>query len=251
MFIQKRFTLWTWIMTSYLDTVIRTHVKNKERLATLDRMVKSWYDKRLNDLGDLIILDDSSPLADDVVDLALFYNATYKKANGSADTKNGLAESLLVPSKLPALLCVDDAVFGKGIKDRLILLLEEELPKLGLNWGIVGMFACYEEGTRNHYKIQGTSLWEVPNDILYALVGHIFSPKFSSIVAQRWSQVKSGEAEYPGMCDDIWVKQLLKEWGYMAYNTMEDYLQHTGMDNRTFGESGDNSSYTTNLFVGE
>lgn len=241
-------------MTSYINTVIRTHVKNKERLSTLERMVQSWIDKQLYDLGTLTIVDDGSPMREELVRLVGKYQINYFPTYYAPDTKNGLAYSLLpfiTLKKGPRLCCVDDAVFGKGIKDRLILLLEEELPKLD-RWGIVGMFACYEDLTRNHNKVQGTDLWEVPNDILYALVGHVFSEDFAKIVTQRWEEVNTKQAEYPAMCDDIWVKQLLKEFNYKAYNTLSyDYLQHTGMNNRTFGESGENSSYQTKKFIGE
>lgn len=237
-------------MTSHLDCVIRTHVKNEQRLDTLARMMQSWHDKNLGDLGELYIADDGSPLMDEVGELCAKYDAYYYRCGGTPDTKNGLSESLLLAPKYPVLCCVDDAVFGNGIKDRLILLLEEELPKLD-KWGIVGMFACYEDGTRNQNKVMGTNLWQVPNQILYALVGHVFSEPFSEIIIQRWHEVKAGVAEYPAMCDDIWVKMLLKEFDYGAYNTMRDYLQHTGMDNRTFGESGDNSNYSSKMFVGE
>lgn len=214
-------------------------------------MIQSWYDKKLNDLGNLFVVDDGSILRDELIFMLSKYNVNYFSATNTPDTKNGLAYSLSDwMCSWPRFCCVDDAVFGKGIKDRLIYLFEEELPRLN-KWGIIGTFACYEDITRSSNKVIGASLWEVPNSILYALVGHIFSQDFSKIVTQRWNDVNAGIEEYPAMCDDIWIKKLLKEFDYKAYNTMQDFTQHTGMDNRTFGESGSNSEYYSKVFVGE
>lgn len=238
-------------MTLQLDTVIRTYVKNQRRLDDLHRMMRSWLDKRLHDLGNLYILDDFSPMSVEVYNLVEDFGAIYFGANGISDTKNGLAKSFEVTSTRPLLCCVDDAVFGNGIKDRLVLMLEEEIPQLGDDWGIIGTFACYEEQTRNPSKVRGTRLWEVPNNILYALVGHVFSEPFSKIIVDRWNDVLVEKAPYPFMCDDIWVKNLLKEFNYKAYNTMRDYTQHIGINNRTFSDDNTGSDYQSKMFVGE
>lgn len=233
-----------------MNTIIRTHVKNDERLKTLERELKSWYDKEMYQLGDLFIVDDGSPCGEDVNRLALVYNAHYSKTQGEPDTKNGLYWSLKVQDKFPALLCVDDAVFGKGIVDRLKELENRELSILGSNWGIVGLFACYEDNTRKPNRVIGADLWEVKPIILYALVSHVFSKNFARIMIDQWEDVQRGEEPYPNSCDDIWVARTLPRFGYKSYNTMKDYAQHTGINNRTFGDNK-GSEYHTLMFVGE
>jgi hypothetical protein len=232
-----------------MDTIIRCHVKNNLRLDNLERELISWREKGLESLGGLFIVDDGSPMWEDVKRLAGKYGAEYIKAVGVPDTKNGLYNSLKIATNFPVFCCVDDAVFGAGITERLNLLLGTELYKIP-EYGMVGLFACYEDGTRNPNRIPDTDLWKVDPNILYALVGHVFSERLARVVVWEWENIQAGKLPHPQKCDDLWVVDILKKYNISAYNTMRDYVQHTGMNNRTFGDNA-GSEYYSKMFVGE
>jgi hypothetical protein len=52
-----------------MNTIIRTHVKNESRLQLLKRTIQSAVDKKLNEIGDIYIVDDQSPMQKEVIDL--------------------------------------------------------------------------------------------------------------------------------------------------------------------------------------
>lgn len=232
-----------------MDTIIRCHVKNQRRLDELERELKSCEDKNLNILGDVFVVDDDSPMHEEVETLCYRNEVNYIRAGGIPDTKNGLYWSLKYADRFPVFLCVDDAVFGTGIAERLLHLEKYELNKIP-DYGFVGTFACYEDSTRIHNKVPDTDLWHYPTNIIYALVGHVFSERLARLVMHEWEEVLAGRLPYPEMCDDIWVKEMLKKYNIKAYNTMKDYTQHVGINNRTFGENT-GSDYYSKMFVGE
>lgn len=235
------------------DTVIRTYVKNQQRLNTLNRTIESWNSKGMSEFGKLIIVDDISPMAKEVKALAETHKLTYYLCDGEPDTKNGLYHSLLCQDKFPVLCCVDDMVFGQGTKSAIKRMFLNDYEKVVETAGCIGMFACYGEETRKVLRVPGTDLWNIKNEILYALVCHFFTPKLAKIVIDDWQKVLKNEIPYPCMCDDIWVKEICIREGLLNYNTILDYAQHTGMRNRTFGEGdgGAGSDYISNMFVGE
>lgn len=236
-----------------MNTIIRTHVKNQKRLNTLDRMIRSWYDKKLDIFGDLWIVDDNSPMQKELEEWAWLNGVKYDHAGGKPDTKNGLYYSMKLAKELdptrPVLACVDDAVFGKGVAERIFRFFNEE--EALLEYGFVGMFACYENMTRIPCKVPNADVWKVPPQILYALVAHIYHPSLRDFIIKDWEMILNNEKPYPQMCDDIYVKNLVIENNINIYNFMLDYAQHTGGDNRTFGESSSNSEYYSKMFVGE
>lgn len=239
-------------MNNILDTVVRCHVKNDDRLKTLERLILSWKDKQLNELGNLYLLDDHSPMNKEVEELAKKHEVIYKVAEGYGDTKNGLVESLKLSPDRPVLCCVDDMVFGKGIKERILSIFEQDLPVVQ-NWGMFGLFACYQDHTRNTLKENNIDSWYIPNEIIYALVCHIFSPNLSSILIKEWEGIKDKTLPDPCCCDDIWVARICTRENIDNFNTFKDYGFHTGMMNRTFGdlEKDPGSEYQTPCFVGE
>lgn len=244
-----------------LNTIIRTHVKNELRLQVLERTILSWYDKELYSLGDLFIVDDQSPLEREIINLIENINnkklpgnpITYFRTQGQGDTKNGLYWSLKVQENYPVLCCVDDMVFGKGIKERLIHLIDNELLLIGENYGMIGTFACYEQATRNPNRYNKEDLWIVPIDIFYATVCHVFSEKLSKIIIKEWEEIQQELKPIPNCCDDIWVKEICRKEKLKIYNTLKaDYAQHTGANLRTFNEDTTGSSeYYSKLFIGE
>lgn len=234
-----------------MNTIIRCHIKNDQRLQTLERTLKSFYDKKMDELGQLYIVDDQSPMSAFVMGLAAKYNAIYKKTEGDPDTKNGLYWSLKVQDKFPALLCVDDMVFGEGTKERFEKMLNEEIPQLPINYGIIGTFACYENPTRIMNKVQGTDLWKWPYDIYYATVAALFSENLAKTIMYEWEAIKAGSKMLPNCCDDIWLKELCRGLEIPLYNTFQDYAQHTGINQRSFSDNNQGSEYVTNMFVGE
>lgn len=235
-----------------LNTVVRCHIKNTTRLKSLEGCIQSWQDKKLGDLGKLYLVDDQSPMEEEVVTLSKEYCVEYFRTPGPPDTKGGLYWSLKIQQSFPVLCCVDDMIFGKGSLEMFKAVLEQDVDKLPKNWGMIGTFACYESGTRNSNLIHNTktNLWNIKNEILYALVCHIFSPHLSNILVKDWEAILAGTMPNPHCCDDIWVARTCTANSIPNYNTGKDYAQHTGINNRTFSNDG-NSTYQTNFFVGE
>lgn len=248
----------TFFDTIMIDTIIRTHVKNQERFELLQRSVDSWFSHDLNSLGSLTIVNDQSPDSgsDMIQSFCEDNNIKYILTSGKPDTKNGLYYSLKEMQDKPALCCVDDLIFGKGIKEKLEYLVNEEYKNLShIRWGMIGMFACYPKDIRHVY--QDTGLWNIPNHILYALISHIFSVSLSKDLVSIYdnyleNNIDTSYRELFTYCDDIWVAKISTAKGYLNFNTLDDYTQHTGMNKRSFekDEVG-NSDYTTKCFVGE
>ena len=243
-----------------MNTYIRTHVKNDTRFKILRQTVESCFDKRINELGDIYIVNDSSPAPYDekVRELAYELKTGYIRSFTPPDTKNGLFESLSHfyqnTSDPFCLCCVDDMVFGKGSLDRIREICDKDIPRLGNNWATIGMFACYE--TRPRYLT--TSLWNISTSILYALVCHMFNREFIPHLYNPYIKFLNGEhrteTEIYNMtaCDDIWVARTAGSNGFLCFNTAEsDYAQHTGVNQRTFSSNNTGSEYTSKVFVGE
>lgn len=237
-----------------MNTVIRCHIKNIDRLSLLERSILSWQTKGLSKVGELHIVDDHSPMNEEVKALCAKHNIQYHAAEGYADTKNGLVESLKYANGGPIMCCVDDLVFGKGTVERVESILTNDIPNISeFKYGMIGMFACYGDNTRNELHLEGEDLWIIPNDIIYALVCHIYSPALIEVLLKEWEGIKNGTIPDPCCCDDIWVARICAREGFVCLNTMKDYAQHTGANNRTFGDNqiDKGSEYTTDCFVGE
>lgn len=238
-----------------MNTVIRCHIKNLERLQGLERAIVSWHSKRMYELGKLYLVDDHSPMAEEVRQLADKYKAIYHKAEGRADTKNGLVESLKVQNEFPVLCCVDDFILGEGIKERFEELLKKEVSIIEneCHYGTIGTFACYHNNTRDHFKIENADLWNIPTNILYALVCHLYSKELSTILINEWDLIQKSELPDPCCCDDIWVARICERENLPCFNTIVDFASHTGAANRTFGNNpaDEGSNYQTPCFIGE
>lgn len=242
-----------------MDTVIRCHIKNEQRFELFKRTVQSWYDKEMYLLGDLQIVDDQSPeeYGMKVQQFCNDYNAFYHRTYYDADTKNGLYYSLKIAKWFPVLCCVDDMVFGRNSVDFWTKIITNDLRKINEKWACIGTFACYPRNVRNSFM--DTSLWNIPNNALYALVCHLYSKEFSEILINQYEKFKKGqeltEVERYNLscCDDIWVARNASTYGFKCYNSQAyDYAQHTGMNQRTFtiDEVG-NSNYMSEIFIGE
>jgi len=240
-----------------MDTVIRTHVKNKERLNLLERTIVSCLEKNLYDLGEIKIVNDNSPLTNDVHTLCNKYSLKCHDTIYAPDTKNGLFESLRISNNFPVLCLVDDCVLGNNIKNILIDLLESQIHRLD-KVGCVGFFAGYNKNSRNPYNY--SNFWHIPNQALYALVCHLFYEDLSKKLISIYSTFKTNpenlsQEDAQGLiaCDDIWVARVCEKYGFKCYNHLQDYAQHTGIKNRSFGDNpqSENSEYATPCFVGE
>jgi hypothetical protein len=231
----------------------RTHVKNEKRLALLDRTLKSCAAQGIDSLGPVFVVDDGSPMKDEVKTLTQKYRYNYKPAIlAPGDTKNGLAESLNLEPGSPCLACVDDIVFGKGSLDIIRDALLHGIPSLesrGIPWGLISSFACYDRQT----PIGDSNLWLYPTQLFYAAVCCLYNPTLQKEYVSRWEAAVRGDIPYPKMCDDILLKIICIEKGYINFNTMFDAVQHTGINARTFGENEQDpgANYTTKYFVGE
>jgi len=240
-----------------IDTMIRCHVKTEARYLLFLKSVDSWYDKQLNELGDLIIIDDQSPneFEEKIRNLCSSKNIKYIRTEYTASTINGLYHSLKYAQTFPVLCCVDDVIFGAGIKDELIRIIKDCIPNLN-NWASIGLFTCYEG--RQNYKELG--LWNIPNSILYALVCNIFSKDISDILIDQYERSKVNydllspvEKHDIGFQDDIWFAKTATRFDMLCFNTFKyDYALHTGMNNRSFISKDEGSSnYQTPCFIGE
>lgn len=233
--------------------VFRTHVKNQRRLDLLQRTLNSCRREGIDNFGPVFVVDDGSPWAEKVKELTLSYGYNYKPSViQPGDTKNGLAESLnLEPGKI-CLSCTDDMVFGKGSASLLMDAYNKDIPALetrGIPWGFVSSFACYDRPI----KFGNTSLWQYPLPLFYAAECCFFSPQLQLDYVTYWNKVVAKELPYPEMCDDILLKILCMEKGYIIFNTLMDAAQHTGGGARSFGDEEDapSSKFTTNYFIGE
>ena len=70
-----------------MKLIIRTHVKNEERLQLLKQSIVSAQSQ---DFKDIVIVDDQSPLKEKVKELVKSLNVSdYVLTEGKPDTKNG------------------------------------------------------------------------------------------------------------------------------------------------------------------
>lgn len=238
-----------------MNIIIRSHARDMERIKLLDRTLNSLFTQEMNTLGNVFIVDNNSPLHEEVRAVVRSYSIGGVFTKSDPDTKGGLYQSMLLNGDDPSLHCVDDFVFGKGSKSVFLNLLFHDIPEIekqGIKWGAVGTFACYLKEFREPHLIPGTLLWDFPLRAFYSLLCHVYNPIFCKMIIEDWENIMVGKKPYPTMCDDIWVSTLCQETGYHILNTYHDYAQHTGMKNRSFGEkSDDNSQYQTPCFVGE
>jgi len=233
-----------------MNTVVRCHVKNAERMVLLDKTLNSISLSGMHELGRLILVDDGSPLMDGVQQTATANKFEYVRATGKPDTKNGLVRSLELNDGKPVLCCVDDMVCGKGFLPAMKGILERDIPELeaaNVPWGLIGTFACYNDRPR----FRKSTLWNIPSTSLYALVCHVFSPRLAGILMDEWQRVENGSMEDPPACDDLWTARVCTREGILCFNTVQDYAQHTGAGARTFSDAQGSSYYLSQRFVGE
>lgn len=232
---------------------IRTHVKNQKRLGLLQRTLGSCRATGIDNIGPVFVVDDGSPMAYEVEKLTKSFGYNYKPAVVQpGDTKNGLAESLNLEPGHICLACADDIVFGKDSLFLLASAVNQDIPALearGIPWGFVSSFACYDRPI----KFGDTSLWQYPLPLFYAAVCCLYSPQLQIDYVIHWNKIVAKELPYPEMCDDILLKVLCMEKGYINFNTLMDAVQHTGIDARSFGdqENAPSAYYTTKYFIGE
>lgn len=229
-----------------MQLIIRTHIKNEERLKLLKQSIESAQSQ---DFKDIIIVDDQSPLQEKVKDLVKSLDVTdYVLTEGKPDTKNGFYYSLKQMKGIPAILAVDDFICSKYLRKEFNCVVED-IAEIKDIYGCIGFFACYPSEIRARYK--NTNLWNINIDALYALLFHIISPQLKDIMVKEWEAVLKGEFPYPEMCDDLWLATVCKREGLLAFSTTMDYVDHTGIKQRSFGDvvEDDNSCYTSPAFV--
>jgi len=229
--------------------IIRTYVKNEERLRLFEKSIISL---KLAGINNITVIDDQSPLEKEVQNVCM-ENAIekYVRTVGKSDTINGLYSSLKeINNDEFTILCVDDFICSSKILDTLKEIKDNDIPIIKDEYGTVGLFACYPSNIRIKYK--NTNLWNIETKSLYALVCHHFSNELKDILINEYEEALEGRIEYPEVCDDIWVATICARENLKCFNTIEDYAFHTGMNNRTFGDSvvSDNSCYQTPCYVG-
>jgi hypothetical protein len=170
------------------------------------------------------------------------------------NTKQGLAYSLIYSDKNKMTIhCVDDMVFGNGAYEEFRRIEQEYIPQLeksGIKWGMIGSFACYNR----QQSFSNIPLWHYPTPYFYAGVCHVINPSLGQVYINEYNKLIKGLPTMidPIHADDLWVKGMCIQEGYMIFNTLKDYAQHTGANCRTFGEeNADSSNYTSGFFVGE
>jgi len=237
-----------------LRVVLRTHIKDADRLNLLDRSLHSLFTKGIDKLGSVCLLDDNSPNMEVLQMQSLYHPLDYVRTPGPNGTKEGLVKSIrhFGSIKDPVLYCVDDLVFSSKAKDVLVNLAMNDIEEIKayIDYGLIGLFACYTEDVRAELKIKHLDYWKVPWNISYAYVCHIFSPKLQDFILKEWALVESGAIPYPKVNDDIWVAELCERKGLAILNTMKDYAQHTGMRKRSYDIKEDEySEYVSTCFV--
>lgn len=240
-----------------MDIVMRCHVKDQARLSIMERSLISLFSKKINNLGRVFVFDDCSPLHEEVKKLCSSFEwIHYRYDFTPGELKKSLIKSFMIAnSEEPVLCCVDDLVFGKGSFEILLYLINEVIPSLNkekIKWATIGTFACYSMDLRINNKKENLDIWDFHPAIFYSLLCHIYNPVFMKFMMDQWVKIKNNEKEYPFVEDDIWVAKECIENDWKIFNTMEDYTQHTGMNQRSFNSNFSGSSnYTSSLFVGE
>jgi hypothetical protein len=237
-----------------VNIVVRTHVKNQQRLDLLNRTLQSILDKDIDRLGLVHVLDDNSPMREEVRQSAITHNALYRHAeNSPGSTKNGLGESLALGDMDKPILCLcDDIVFGKGSLDILRRYMDSDIPILEWNhipWGMISLFASYGRGR----FILNTDFWEYPIPHFYAGLAVIYSPAFRKEYVSQWDKMMKGEIPMCVHQDDLFCKDILNASGTRLFGIRRDLVQHTGINARTFGDKAEDpgTQYQSAFFVGE
>jgi hypothetical protein len=242
-----------------MKTVVRTHVRDVARLRLLRRTLTSLRNKGVWPVD---VVDDHSPMGSGVRHLCDdFETECHLSLGNKGHTINGLVSSFLLADvspiappahNAPAMLCLtDDCVVGKGIAPE-IKRMEQFILDAGLfelPIGMAGTFACYENRPEFHH----TGLWRISTEALYALVCHVYSPRLMYLATKEWTGIVDGTIADPCCCDDIFIKRICLREGLACFNTLKDYAQHTGINERSFGETKEvtGSHYVSKMFVGE
>lgn len=233
-----------------MNVVVRTHVRTPQRLALLQRTLSSMRDKGVWPVN---VVDDHSPMTSEVQKLCAGFNVQCCRSAGErGHTINGLISSFQISDMTSPLLCtVDDLVLGHSTRKALDEIENLIIPKLSDRpWAMIGLFACYVNRSES---LPNLKLWHIPTEILYALVCHVYSPQIMRLAATEWNDVVAGRQGDPCCCDDIFIKRICQRHNLICFNTLQDFAQHTGGGERTFGSATDlrGSYYESPLFIGE
>jgi len=238
-----------------MKMIIRCHVKNDARLLLLNNSISD----AAKYLGheNVFVLDDQSPMGEQVKTVCDSYGVKSKVSKGVANTINGLIESIrfykeMNPELEPCIFAVDDFQLSFQFNSEVRRWEEYVLPRLiASNWGLIGTFACYPTSVRDSAFNKDLGLWQIDTHSLYALICHLFSKDLMTVILEYADKFDSGEILYPAMCDDIWVATLCQEKNLRCMNSYLDHAQHTGMSQRTFNDdTAGNSNYYSECFSG-
>lgn len=225
-----------------MKTIIRTHVKNDERLALLARTIQSAY----RAVGpDILVVDDQSPMGKDVRLICNNFKVEYRRTEYQPCTKNGLYWSFKYGGEGNLFCITDDCVLGQGITK----IMEQDLdPQCWL----LTFFAGYPMQIRISRAV-GNIFWNYPVEAFYAGIACVYHTTLSRLYMEKWEHVMRGEEPKEDYQDDLTIKHLIMANGKQIWGTMYDFAQHTGVQQRSFGDivADAGSNYVSECFVGE
>lgn len=213
-----------------MKAIIRTHVKVPQRLETLRATILS---ARRAAFSTIMVIDDQSPLAEQVQALTEELDCAYVMTAGTPGTKNGLYWSLVHDAGDDLHLCDDvQMAYTDWVKT----------PPSSA-WWVASYFACYHRDTARDW-------WMYPVKDFYAALACKFHPNFRAEFIKEMDSARALGYEIPAQ-DDILVKEICLKNQMEIWNTGWDYAQHTGIGHNTTFEGPHDSNYRSNFFVGE
>lgn len=243
-----------------IPTIIRTHVKTEERLKLLRLTCESWKNKKLHRAGDLFIADDQSPMQEEVQAITNKFKGTYVRSSGTPSTCNGLANALRAQNNFPALLCVDDIVFGGETKDKVLKIVEREIPLLGDNFGMVQLFV--PASVAHNFRTPQTLVPDTKLHLLYnesnhgwlfhAAVMNIWSQKLATAYLEQYEALQTEfTARGETVHDDHAARLIAQRNELDIYCTTTCWAWHTGGTARSFIDpNAGGSNYQAHKFSG-
>lgn len=242
-----------------LNSVIRCYVKDQNRLNLLEKTIQSCLKQHLNDLGPITIVDDGSPLKNNVKELANKYNVNYLcPEEYKSSTNQGLCNALKAFKNEPyTLQLTDDVILCKDFNLILNKLLKYQLTSLG-SYGIITMFCPQSVAMhlRKGQTFNGTNVYrlDTTSPLIHAFICTLMSKDFADVFIRHWEDVRGTDREHDQLMDDIRARVLCNKAELSMYITKQCWAEHTGTNpqDRTFQDARQGgNSYRAASFLGE
>lgn len=231
-----------------MNTIIRTHVKNVERLKLLKLTLESSKDKKLHRVGQIFIADDQSPMNSEVQAVAMRYKAKTVISTGKPSTCNGMFNALEIGKDWDyGLYLCDDVLLGGEFKEKLNKI-ESLLPS---GFGAVSLFI--PESVDQHFRKGDTEYFykcDASSPLFHAWICTVISKELNAKYRENYQSVIS---RHPDIQDDHAIRMICEYYKLGLYCTKEDWALHTGINNRAFDDPDKKqgaSTYQCKRFAG-